>query len=101
MTIRYELICGHEDEGTMRDVERLVCFCHQCMCSREIVKVIVEEWFSRCYDCRWKRWWGRNEEIAKDASRRHWRNHNNHRTGYGRSTRPESKEALKKFGRRN
>jgi hypothetical protein len=92
MKILYLLICADVDQGDFNDAKRGTCYCHSCNCLRAIQRAIVKEYYARCYDCRYKRWFGVNEQLAKDESNAHWRR-TNHRTFSGIGKRPNSVDA--------
>jgi len=70
-----------------------------CGVNRGISEVITKEWYARCYDCRWRRWYGLNKDIAISAKNGHWKKHN-HRTSHGERDRPAALEAKQIVDRR-
>jgi len=97
MNLLVEFVCGDRGEVTMKDIQRTVARCQTCQLTRAIKHVVVLEWYSKCYDCRHKRYWGDNEALAKDAANRHWRQNNSHRVTYAKGRRPHSAEAQEKL----
>jgi hypothetical protein len=94
MKILYLLVCEHTDQGDLTNASKLTCYCHKCNANRSIIKVIKKEWYAVCYDCRFKRWYGLNKELAIRGARGHWRN-KNHRTSHGERERPDALRAIK------
>jgi hypothetical protein len=94
MKILYQLVCEHIDQGDLTNASRMTCYCHRCNANRGIIKVIKKEWYARCYDCRFKRWYGLNKALAVRASNGHWKN-KGHRTSYGERERPDALRAIK------
>lgn len=52
------------------------------------------EWYSRCYDCTYKRWHGSSKSDAQIAANKHWRKHRGHRTTYGEDIHPDELKAM-------
>lgn len=88
-----ELICGDRQNVSMHDVQVVSTFCYKCRSKRAIVDVVTTEWFAYCYDCKFKKYFGNDEDAAKESARRHWRRLNSHRASHGKKTRPKSVEA--------
>ena len=97
--ILFLLVCSHIDQGTIDNAKRMTCLCHLCGVIRGINDVITKEWYARCYDCRWRRWYGLNKDIARSASAGHWKK-TNHRTSHGEKDRPAAIEAKKLLAHR-
>lgn len=98
--ILLNLICGHRDQGSMRDVELTRCWCHQCSTYKDILTVETLEWFSRCYDCKYRKWHGLNKDLAKLAANAHWQRNNSHRVTHAKGSRPEARLAQEKLEKR-
>ena len=88
-----ELVCTHQMNVTMSEVQLVVTFCHKCHVRRGIVDVVTTEWYSHCYDCRHKKYWGDNKELAQAAASRHWQRYNDHRVSIAKGPRPKSLKA--------
>jgi len=56
-------------------------WCTKCDVPREVIH--TEEWFTRCQKCRYSRFAGNSESLAKTMATRHWRK-TGHTTNYGR-----------------
>ena len=93
MKILVRFRCDHEQDVTMRDVERTVGRCGACGCTRAIDQVIVKEWKADCYDCRFRKWCGADEQGARDAATAHWKRCPSHRVTHRRTGRPGSQKA--------
>ena len=98
--ILYQAICGDFIEGTPANAKTATVYCPACRCTRTITGVVVKEWYARCYNCRFKRWHGVNEILARFNADRHWRKNRGHKTTFARANRPASEEALENLQKR-
>lgn len=87
--------CSHQYDVTLDEVKILQGFCYdpQCRRPREITAIVQREWMTHCYDCSYRRYFGKNGAAANDEAARHYRRHNSHRPGAKMAPRPAAAEA--------
>jgi hypothetical protein len=93
MKILYELECGNLAYGGEHDAEKTVSLCHIHHQHERIVRVQRSEWLANCYDCAWRRWFGNDQALARDESRRHWLRRPTHKTTVEKRNRPAAIDA--------
>src|SRR5215831_16348405 len=76
----YEVACGAIVIGDESDAEKASCRCYIHNERETIVRVQLAEWLTYCHNCSWRRWYGNDENKARDESRRHWLRNNSHKT---------------------
>jgi hypothetical protein len=85
----YEVECGAIVIGDESDAEKASSRCYIHNKRETIVRVQLSEWLSNCHNCSWRRWYGNDEILARDESRRHWLRNASHKT----STQPRRRRA--------
>lgn len=91
--ILYELECGTLAFGSLNDASTTTCRCHIHNKREQIVRVQISEWLSNCSNCAWRRWYGNDDNKARDESRRHWLRNPSHKCTTMRRERYVSKMA--------
>ena len=95
----YEVACGAIVIGDESDAEKASSRCYIHNERETIVRVQLSEWLSNCHNCAWRRWYGNDESLARDESRRHWLRKPSHKTSVqkrSRRTAQDAELALKK-----
>jgi hypothetical protein len=91
--IIYEVQCGALAFGGINDADATTCMCHIHNEREPIVRVQRSEWLSNCINCNWRRWYGNDQALARDESRRHWLRHQDHKTTVQKRNRPAAIDA--------
>jgi len=89
----YEVECGATVIGDESDAEKASSRCYIHNKRETIVRVQLSEWLSNCHNCSWRRWYGNDENMARDESRRHWLRNGSHKTSVQKRKRRAAQDA--------